>query len=96
MASCFDGDCTLMLAGPTVVPLDSKKLHYDAIRVTAVRPESLSYTVDYPGSGGSDFTMGPGLNQSSFGFGGSPLVEVGLILVGSRPALVLQLGPVTS
>jgi hypothetical protein len=89
---CFDGDCTLLLTGPTTIPLDATKLYYPAMRVTAVSTTSLTYTVTYPRSGGSESTIGVGTGTGGFGFQGFPTVEVGLTLVAGQPALVLQLG----
>jgi hypothetical protein len=93
---CFDGECTLLLTGPTTIPLDFGKLHYTSMNITAISADSLSYTVPYPEGGGAGQTIGVGLNGGSFGFRGDPSVEVGLMLVGGKPALVLQLGPISS
>jgi hypothetical protein len=72
------------------IRLDARKLHYSAMTVTAISTDSLSYSVDYPQGGGSSATVGVGLGGSSFGFTGSPMIQVGLTLVDGRPALVLQ------
>ena len=90
---CYDGNCTLLLTRPTRIPLNAKKLHYSSMRVTAISTKSLTYKVPYPGGGGAQSTIGVGLGSSTFGFRGSPTVEVGLTLVKGKPALVLQLGP---
>lgn len=89
---CFDGDCTLLLTKPTKIPLNAKTLHYSSMRVTAISAKSLSYTVNYPQGGGAQSTIGVGLAGSSFGFRGFPSIEVGLRVVGGKPALVLQRG----
>jgi hypothetical protein len=91
---CFDADCTLVLSKPAKIPLDAKRFHYSSMRVTAISAQSLTFTVDYPQGGGSSSTIGPGLANGSFGFRGSPLIEVGLTLVDGNPALVLQPGDV--
>lgn len=93
MKDCYDGNCTLLLAKPTRIPLNAKKLHYSSMRVTAISKKSLTYQVPYPGGGGAQSTIGVGIGSSTFGFRGSPTVEVGLTLVKGKPALVLQLGP---
>ena len=90
---CYDGNCTLLLSKPTRVPLNAKKFHYSSMRVTAISTKSLTYKVPYPGGGGAQSTIGVGLGSSTFGFRGSPTVEVGLTLVKGKPALVLQVGP---
>ncbi|WP_198958220.1 hypothetical protein [Amycolatopsis sp. KNN50.9b] len=92
---CFDGDCTLLLAKPTTIPLDAKRFHYSSMRVTAFSADSLSFAVTYPQGGGTQSSIGPGLGSASFGFRGSPSIEVGLTLVDGKPALVLQPGPIT-
>ena len=89
---CYDGDCILRLTKPTRIPLNAKKLHYSAMRVTEVSTESLSYTVAYPGGGGVQASVGPG-GGSTFGFRGFPSVTVSLAVVGGKPALVLKRGP---
>jgi hypothetical protein len=63
--------------------------------VTAISAESLSYSVTYPQGGGAQSTIGVGLAGSSFGFRGFPSIEVGLTLIGGKPALVLQHGAVS-
>ena len=93
MKDCYDGNCTLLLTKPTRIPLNAKKLHYSSMRVTAISTKSLTYKVPYPGGGGAQSTIGVGLGSSTFGFRGSPTVEVGLTLVKGKPALVLQVGP---
>jgi hypothetical protein len=92
---CFDGDCTLLLSQPTTISLDAKRFHYSSMRVTSISVESLSFSVSYPQGGGAQSSIGPGLGGASFGFRGSPSIEVGLTLVDGKPALVLQPGPVT-
>ena len=89
---CYDGDCILRLTKPTRIPLNAKKLHYSAMRVTAVSTESLSYTVAYPGGGGVQASVGPG-GASTFGFREFPTITVSLTVVGGKPALVLKRGP---
>ena len=92
---CFDADCTLLLTKPATIPLDAGKFHYSSMRVTAISADSLSYSVSYPNGGSASSTVGVGLAGSSFGFRGSPAVEVGLTLVDGKPALVLQPGEIT-
>jgi hypothetical protein len=92
---CYDGDCTLLLSRPTTIPLDAGKFHYSSMRVTAISADSLSYSVAYPQGGGAQSSVGPGLGGGSFGFRGSPSIEVGLTSVGGKPALVLQPGAIT-
>ncbi|WP_157358855.1 hypothetical protein [Amycolatopsis sp. ATCC 39116] len=92
---CFDGDCTLLLSKPTTIPLDAARFHYASMRVTAISADGLTFSVTYPQGGGAQSSIGPGLGGASFGFRGSPSIEVGLTLVDGKPALVLQPGPVT-
>ncbi|KDN21915.1 hypothetical protein DV20_13445 [Amycolatopsis rifamycinica] len=92
---CFDGDCTLLLAKPATIPLDAGKFHYSSLRVTAISADSLAISVRYRQGGGAQSSIGPGLGGASFGFRGSPSIEVGLTQVGGKPALVLQPGAVT-
>ncbi|MGK3203649.1 hypothetical protein [Amycolatopsis sp. MEPSY49] len=95
MRDCFDGDCTLPLAKPTTIPLDAAKFHYSSLRVTAISADSLTFSVAYPQGGGAESSIGPGLGGASFGFRGSPSIEVGLTQAGGKPALVLQPGAIT-
>lgn len=95
MRDCFDGDCTLLLSKPTTIALDAGKFHYPSMRVTAISASSLSFSVAYPGGGGSESSVGPGLGGASFGFRDFPSIEVGLTLVDGKPALVLQPGTST-
>ena len=92
---CFDGDCVLVLAGPLRIRLNAKKLYYSSMLVIAISAKELSYSVTYPRGGGARASVGPGLAGSTFGFRGFPAVEVGLTLVGGKPALVLQRGAIT-
>jgi hypothetical protein len=77
------------------VPLDAQRFHYSAMRVTAISADSLAFSVVYPQGGGAQSSIGPGLGGASFGFRGSPSIEVGLTQVGGKPALVLQPGAIT-
>lgn len=95
MRDCFDGDCTLVLTKPARIPLDAQRFHYSTLRVTAISADSLSFVVPYPQGGSAQSTIGPGLGAASFGFRGSPSIEVGLTLVDGKPALVLQPGAIT-
>ena len=90
MKDCYDGECTLLLSRAATIPLDRKRLHYPSMRITAISPKGISYKVTYPGSGGSEVSSGPGPGSSSFGFRDLPTVEVGVIVVNGRTALVLH------
>jgi hypothetical protein len=44
---CFDGDCTLLLTGPTTIPLDFGKPHDTSMNVTATAARVSEANVAY-------------------------------------------------
>lgn len=72
--------------------MNAEKFHYSSMQVTSISAESLTFNVPYPGGGGATTTIDRGLDGGSFSYRDLPSIEVGLMLVHGKPALVLQPG----
>lgn len=91
VGDCFGGQCRLEVLGPTAIPLDANRFHYESIAVVAVTSSSLTYQVPYPTGGHAEQTLGVG-GSGSFGFRGQDSISVRLESIDSGHA-VLSLVP---
>lgn len=84
---CFDGDCLLQVSKPVDIRLDTKKFYYPELAIVAVDASGISYRVDYPHGGSAQQVLSPG-SGSSFGFRSYTPVEVKLVSINKRKALI--------
>ncbi len=64
--SCYDGACEISVSKPVRIPVDGRS-GFDAVQVTAIEPNAVSFRVDYPHGSGSG-SASPG-GAVSFGAG---------------------------
>lgn len=84
---CFDGDCLLAVSKPVTIPLDKKRYYYPKFAITAVTSNQVSYRVDYPQGGHAEQRLSVG-NESSFGFRSHPQVNVRLVSIAGKKAVI--------
>lgn len=76
IGACFDGECEISVSRPVKIPLDGRA-GFDAVAVEAIRPNSVSFRVDFgDGIVGRSWTSPGGTAAFNSGAGGTRIAVV--------------------